>query len=99
MKVHRIYDWGSKSFLNSCNVCLILMLFSINLRCVNLFLHSLDSLISEGFIFEHCHRISKLFLKVDLQYDLQNASSSSVRLYVSGYIKYTNRNSNEIHPQ
>lgn len=75
------------STLDGCHFGLVAMLITLDVRSVDLLLHSLNSLISERFVFEHCRKISKRPRILPSWYDLQNVSSSRVRLYVSGYMK------------
>lgn len=75
------------------------MLLAIDMCLVDLLLDSLDSLIGKRLVFKHCDTVSQPSLITRIKLDLQNVSSSSVRPYVSGYMKYTNKNSKLIHPQ
>jgi hypothetical protein len=77
--------------INAINLALKMVL-------VDLFLDSLDSLVGECLVFEHCVIVSNKSQSCDAR-NLQKANSSRVRLYVSGYMKYTNIPSNVIHPQ
>ena len=72
---------------------------TFNVAFVDGLLDSLDRLISKRLVLKHCIIVSMRSSCDPLRLYLQKASSSSVRLYVSGYIKYTNVNSNVIHPQ
>lgn len=89
----------SHSALNSGDVCLVAVFLSIDVSFVDLLLDSLDGLVGERLVFEHYFNISDFPSKKSSGFDLQKVSSSSVRLYVSGYMKYTNKNSNVIQPQ
>ena len=65
---------------------------------VDLLLDGSNSLIGERLVFEHCSVVSfDSFLSSAI--DLQKVNSSSVRLYVSGYRKYTKMSSKVIQPQ
>ena len=72
---------------------------SLNVTVVDRLLNSSDRLICKLLVFEHCIGVSNSPGNNVLNLYLQKASSSSVRLYVSGYMKYTNKNSKVIHPQ
>ena len=72
---------------------------SFDVTLVNSLLDSSDRLIGERVILKYCTEVSVWSVVVVAEFHLQNVSSSSVRLYVSGYMKYTNVNSNVIHPQ
>lgn len=89
----------SKSTFHSRDMRLVAMLLTIAMCSVDLLFHSLNSLVCERLIFEHCHLVSKHASIQNPWLDLQKVSSSRVRLYVSGYMKYTNKNSKVIHPQ
>jgi len=72
--------------------------FSMLMIFVDLLLDGSDSLIGERLIFEHCLLVSVTPLLPRAGY-LQKVNSSSVRLYVSGYMKYTKMSSKVIQPQ
>ena len=60
---------------------------SIVVAVVDGLLDSPDSLVGKLLVFEHCEKVSGSSIQVVFVMYLQKASSSSVRLYVSGYIR------------
>ena len=67
---------------------------------MDLLLHSLDGLVGERLVLEHCAYKSASDSHMRRgRGDLQKASSSSVRPWVSGYIQKTKPNSKQIQPQ
>ena len=75
------------------------LLAIVNVSLVDLLLDSMDGLVGKGLVFEHCFLISTCLYPPNQPQNLQKVSSSKVRPYVSGYMKYTNKNSNVIQPQ
>lgn len=67
---------------------------------VDLLLHSLDGLVGESLVLKHCAYKSASDSRLRRgRGDLQKASSSRVRPWVSGYIEKTKPSSKKIQPQ
>ena len=60
---------------------------SLNVTVVDRLLNSSDRLICKLLVFEHCRVVSNKSSPFPSTINLQNANSSRVRLYVSGYMK------------
>ena len=80
--------YGLSSALDSSSLHLaVLGNRSVVVAVVDSLLDSSDSLVGKLLVFEHCEQVSGSSIQVVFVMYLQKASSSSVRLYVSGYMR------------